>query len=105
MPPQSFDGGEGGESEAAPRGKACGRARLLVEIFADENFDRKSDVAFPAGPPHGDIIVDGRHLFEIGVRGKKFDQIAEIPNSYVVNDDVETGIGNKIPLWLFGFLY
>ena len=28
---------------------AFGRARLLVEIFADENFDRKSDVAFPAG--------------------------------------------------------
>ena len=44
-------------------------------------------------------------MFEIGVRGKKFDQIADIPNSYVVNDDVETGIGNKIPLWLFGFLY
>ena len=58
-----------------------------------------------AYPPHGDFIVDGRHLFEIGGRGKKFDQIADIPNSYVVNDDVETGIGNKIPLWLFGFLY
>ena len=28
---------------------AFGRARLLGEIFADENFDRKSDVAFPAG--------------------------------------------------------
>ena len=58
-----------------------------------------------AYPPQGDFIVDGRHLFEIGGRGKKFDQIADIPNSYVVNDDVETGIGNKIPLWLFGFLY
>jgi hypothetical protein len=23
----------------------------------------------------------------------------------VVSDDLEVGIGNKIPLWLFGFLY
>jgi hypothetical protein len=28
-----------------------------------------------------------------------------LPDSYVVNDDVEIGMGNKIPLWLFGFLY
>ncbi len=29
----------------------------------------------------------------------------EDTNSFVVNDGVETGFGNKIPLWLFGFLY
>ncbi len=29
----------------------------------------------------------------------------DLPDSYVVNDDVEMGFGNKIPLWLFGFLY
>ena len=34
-----------------------------------------------------------------------FDQIKDMPNSYVVNDDVEIGVGNKIPLWLFGLLY
>ena len=27
------------------------------------------------------------------------------PDSFVVNDGIELGIGNKIPLWLFGFLY
>lgn len=26
-------------------------------------------------------------------------------NSFVANDGVEIGLGNKIPLWLFGFLY
>ena len=36
---------------------------------------------------------------------KKFKQIKDLPDSYVVNDDVEIGMGNKIPLWLFGFLY
>jgi hypothetical protein len=35
----------------------------------------------------------------------KFKQIKDLPDSYVVNDDVEIGMGNKIPLWLFGFLY
>ncbi len=56
-------------------------------------------------PSQGDFIVDGRHLFEIGGRRKSFKQIADIPDSFVVNDDVEVGRGNKIPLWLFGFLY
>ena len=56
-------------------------------------------------PPQGDFLVDGRHLFEVGGRGKGFTQIKDVPDSYVINDGVETGIGNKIPLWLFGFLY
>ena len=34
-----------------------------------------------------------------------FSQIADVPDSYVVNNDVEVGIGSKIPLWLFGFRY
>jgi hypothetical protein len=33
------------------------------------------------------------------------DQIKDLPKSYVAYDDVEIGSGNKIPLWLFGFLY
>ena len=56
-------------------------------------------------PKRGDVEVDGKFLFEIGGRGKGFDQIKDVPDSYVVNDDVEVGVGNKIPLWLFGFLY
>ena len=56
-------------------------------------------------PKKGDFLVDGKHLFEVGGKGKGFDQIADVPDSYVVNDDVEVGRGNKIPLWLFGFLY
>ena len=53
----------------------------------------------------GDFVVDGKWTFEIGGRGKGFAQIANIPDSYVVNDGVSVGHGNKIPLWLFGFLY
>lgn len=53
----------------------------------------------------GDFVVDGKYTFEVGGKGKTFRQIKDMPNSFVVNDGVEMGFGNKIPLWLFGFLY
>ena len=56
-------------------------------------------------PKKGDFLVDDRWLFEIGGKGKTFKQIKDVPDSFVVNDGVEIGFGNKIPLWLFGFLY
>lgn len=56
-------------------------------------------------PEVGDLLVDEKYLFEIGGRNKQYKQIADIPDSYVIVDDMETGVGNKIPMWLFGFLY
>ena len=56
-------------------------------------------------PEKGDFVIDGKWLFEIGGEGKGFRQIKDEKDSFVVNDGVETGIDNKIPLWLFGFLY
>ncbi|MDE6285648.1 MAG: AAA family ATPase [Muribaculaceae bacterium] len=53
----------------------------------------------------GDFIVDNRYLFEVGGKGKNFSQIRNIPDSFVASDDIEFGLGNKIPLWIFGFLY
>lgn len=52
-----------------------------------------------------DFIVDNRYLFEIGGKSKGFSQIKDIPDSFIVADDIEFGLGNKIPLWIFGFLY
>ena len=56
-------------------------------------------------PKKGDFLIDNCYTFEIGGKNKSFKQIKDIPNSYVVSDDIEIGSGNKIPLWLFGFLY
>jgi len=53
----------------------------------------------------GDFLVDEKYIFEIGGKNKSFKQIKDIENSFVVSDDIEIGFGNKIPLWLFGFLY
>jgi len=53
----------------------------------------------------GDFLVNEKYIFEIGGKSKSFNQIKDLPNSFVVSDDIELGSGNKIPLWLFGFLY
>jgi len=53
----------------------------------------------------GDFLIDNRYIVEVGGRNKGFNQIKDIENSFVVADDIEIGLGNKIPLWLFGFLY
>lgn len=56
-------------------------------------------------PKQGDFLIDDKHLFEVGGKGKTFEQIADVPDSYLAVDDTEVGSGCRIPLWLFGFLY
>lgn len=53
----------------------------------------------------GDFYCEEKYTFEVGGKSKSFEQIKNIPNSYVASDDLEVGIGNKIALWMFGFLY
>ena len=56
-------------------------------------------------PPAGDLLIDGKYTLEIGGKNKGFTQIRDTPESFVAADGIETGFGNKIPIWLFGFLY
>ena len=56
-------------------------------------------------PKKGDFLVDSKFLFEVGGNSKTFEQIANIPDSYLAIADIETGSGNRIPLWMFGLLY
>ncbi len=53
----------------------------------------------------GDFLVDEKYTFEVGEKNKKQKQIREIPNSFVISDEIEFGYQNRIPLWLMGFLY
>ena len=53
----------------------------------------------------GDFYCEDKYTFEVGGKNKGFNQIKDIANSYIASDDLEIGIGNKIALWLFGFLY
>jgi len=86
----------------------------LFSILCDEpKIGTKREVFFALSlndhnltyPKKGDFLVDGKYLFEIGGKNKSFNQIKDISNSFVVADDIEVGFKNKIPLWLFGFLY
>lgn len=57
------------------------------------------------GKTAGDFKVDGRYTFEVGGKSKTYEQIADIPDSYILADDIETPFGHKLPIWIVGFLY
>lgn len=50
--------------------------------------------------PVADFCVDNKYHFVVG--GRKLEPGSDF---YAASDVIETGEGNKIPLWLFGFLY
>ena len=58
-----------------------------------------------AQPKQADFQVDNKSIFEIGGKGKGATQIKNLPNAWVVKDDLDFPVGNALPLWLFGFLY
>jgi uncharacterized protein len=55
-------------------------------------------------PSRGDFVAENV-IFEVGGKNKSKSQIAGLPNAFLVLDDIEYGSYQRIPLWLFGFLY
>ena len=53
----------------------------------------------------GDFLVNEKYVFEIGGKDKKEAQIKDLKNAFIVADNIEFGFKNKIPLWMFGFMY
>ena len=74
----------------------------LRETFCASMLAKDYKIAMPQ---KGDLLVDKQLLLEVGGRTKGYAQIANIPNSFIVADGIDLGFENKIPLWLFGFLY
>ena len=54
---------------------------------------------------YGDFMVDSAYTFEIGGAAKTSKQIKGVPQAFIAADEIKNGVNNKIPLWLFGFLY
>ena len=50
-------------------------------------------------------FVIGDYTFEVGGKSKGKKQIKDVPNGYVVKDDIEYGFGRTLPLWTFGLMY
>lgn len=74
----------------------------IRETFFANQLKQGHEITFSG---QGDFRINDTYTFEVGGKTKTFEQIKEIPNSYLAIDNVEYGTGNRIPLWLFGFLY
>lgn len=68
-------------------------------------LNQASDSLTVTYPEHGDFVLNGTWTLEVGGRTKTREQIKETANGFLALDDIETGAGQTIPLWLFGFLY
>jgi uncharacterized protein len=55
-------------------------------------------------PESGDFLVNGITI-EVGGKNKSSKQVIEAKDFMIAADEIETGWGTKVPLWLFGFLY
>ena len=73
-----------------------------METFFVNQLSYKYLVEFSV---ESDFRVDRKYTFEVGGRGKGKRQIQNLPNAYIAADNIEYGYLNRIPLWLFGFLY
>lgn len=56
-------------------------------------------------PKAGDFLVNHKWAFEIGGQSKGESQLQNKSNSFLALDGIEMAYQNRIPLWLFGFLY
>ena len=57
------------------------------------------------GKELGDFVIDGGITIEVGGPDKSFDQVADLPNSYIFADRIELPVGKKLPLWMAGLMY
>ena len=81
--------------------KSVNKGSLRETFFANQVKFRK----LIEYTDRGDFIVGSQYYFEIGGKNKNSEQLPEGENSWIAADDIEFGFRNKIPLWLFGFLY
>lgn len=99
---------------ASPEKIYLGNTNLMEALGAKVNIGNKREtffnnqlqaVANVVMPQRGDFLINDKYLFEVGGSSKTFEQIKDLPNSYLAIDDIDTGTANRIPLWMFGLLY
>lgn len=83
----------------APRNTVIGSIR---ETFLVNQLSYQYQVEYAN---QGDFLINRSYTIEVGGKGKAKKQILGIDKSYIASDNIEYGTGNKIPLWMFGFLY
>jgi len=74
----------------------------IRETFFLNQTREKHDVRYAQS---GEFVIDGKFTVEVGGRNKPQKQVRGIENAYIAVDNIEYAHQNRIPLWLFGFLY
>ena len=72
------------------------------ETFFVNQLSHKHQVEYGK---QADFLIDRRYTIEVGGQSKDGKQIAGTQNAFIAADGIEYAFGNKLPLWLFGFLY
>ena len=73
------------------------------ETFAVNQLSVNHEVEY--GKAQGDFVVDHKYIFEVGGADKTFKQIADLPDSFILADNIEFATGKKLPLWIVGMVY
>ena len=75
---------------------------MVRETFVLNQLKAKHEVNYPK---KGDFLIDEKYILEVGGASKNRKQIAGLDHAFVISDDLDFAIGNKIPIWLLGLLY
>lgn len=68
-------------------------------------FNQLRSIAKVNTSKESDFLVNDSYTIEVGGKNKSDKQIKGVKNAYIASDDIEVGLGNRIPLWLFGMMY
>ncbi|WP_425639481.1 hypothetical protein ACPUEN_07540 [Algoriphagus yeomjeoni] len=73
----------------------------LRETFFLNQLTHSHSLTLPAD---SDFRIDQTWSVEVGGKNKNLPDIS-LTDHYIAADGIEIGLGKKIPLWLFGYLY
>lgn len=86
--------------------KAIGSNQVSEGTLRETFFNNQMGVKHEINTSkESDFLVDGIYTFEVGGKGKTTSQIKSVENAFIAAVNLEVGIRNKIPLWLFGLTY
>lgn len=72
------------------------------EAFVVNQLKNNYKVSFSE---ESDCLVQDKYTIEVGGKNKTSRQIKNLDQAFIASDNIEFGFANKIPLWLFGFVY
>lgn len=78
---------------------------ILRELGHSDNLLAKPEKLYLGNANMAYVLSEDGITFEVGGKNKRGVQLKGADTGYIVKDDIEYGMGNIIPIWMFGFLY